>query len=78
MNIKRQDAGRVGGLQTALRYGSEGMSARGRLGGRPPLLTIENIRQQSASEVQNKETEGVLPTGLKELKGLFAARKEQS
>ena len=54
MNYKKQQAGQLGGLQTYLRYGREEMSRRGQLGGRPRLLGISDLRQQSAPEINNK------------------------
>lgn len=74
MNKRR--AGQLGGLQTYLRYGSEGMIERGEKGGRPKLPKLEQLRQQSASAVQNEERGGRLPNGtnLKELKRLWKQR----
>jgi len=58
---KRQRAGRIGGLTTFLRYGADGMSERGRKGGRPRLPVV---RQLSASSGINMTggaaTEGVV------------------
>lgn len=52
MNPNRQEAGRAGGLATAMRHD---MRAIGRLGGRPRLQPISELRQQSASKAKEKE-----------------------
>ena len=64
----RQDAGRLGGLQTSLRYGSGHYSAIGKTGGRPRL--------EAVPEAQNKNEGERLPTGLKELRELYRQRRE--
>lgn len=69
---KRRRAGRLGGLQTALRYSKEQRIEWGRLGGRPRLPTIEELRQQAAPENNNGGSR--LPNGLKELKELYKLR----
>jgi hypothetical protein len=42
--MNKQEAGRIGGIVTFLRHGSEGMAERGRRGGRPRVPTLD--RQQ--------------------------------
>lgn len=65
--MNKREAGRLGGLTTFLRAGSDGMSARGRLGGRPKLPSLAEVRQQSASSL-NKGKGARLSTILSELK----------
>lgn len=76
-NEKRQRAGRMGGLQTYLRYGKEGMSAIGKLGGRPRLPSLSDLRQQLAPVVPrlNNTKGGKLPNSLKGLKELWDLRQ---
>ena len=38
---------------------------------RPRLPTLDELRQQSSLEVQNKRKGGKLPTGIKELKEMY-------
>jgi len=60
-----RDYGRMGGLQTVMRYGREHMVALGKRGGRPRL------RQLPAPEVKSKLKGGNrLPNSIKELKEL--------
>ncbi|MBA7683829.1 hypothetical protein ES703_92214 [subsurface metagenome] len=62
--------GRIGGLQTYLRYGREYMSEVGKRGGRPRL------RQLSAPEAQSKQNGGSrLPNRLSELKELWERKR---
>lgn len=78
MNPKKQKATR--------QYKREEMSARGREGGRPRSLTLEEIRQQQsqAQEMENKEKGGMDTPGalasasLKELKRLFKLHQKRS
>jgi len=53
--MNNQESGRLGGLVTFLRYGSEGMAERGSRGGRPRVPSLE--RQQQSLEAQIKERE---------------------
>lgn len=73
---KRRVAGRLGGLQTALRYSKEQRVEWSKLGGRPRLPDIDELRQQSTPTVQvNNNGGSKLPNGLKELKELYRLRK---
>lgn len=62
---KRQDASRIGGLQTFLRHGREHMAEIGQRGGRPRL------RQLPVLEAQFQIKGGRLPNRLSELKELY-------
>ncbi len=83
MNIQKQRAGQIGGLQTSLRYGPAhmadigsrgGAAARGR-SGRPKLPTLEQIRQQTAPPApRNIERGNGSPHALSELKARFTLR----
>jgi len=74
---KRQDAGRIGGIQTSLRYGTAHMIDIGRRGGRPKARTL--IKQQSACEVSiENERKARLPNDLKGLKTLWKERRGES
>jgi len=74
---KRRRAGQLGGLQTCLRYGRDYMVSVGRLGGRPRLPTLEELRQQTAG-ARNYFEGGRLPNGnsLQELKRLYRLQYE--
>ena len=74
--MNKQQAGQLGGLQTYLRYGSEGMSERGSKGGRPRLVTISDIRQQSAPEI-NKQRRVASNGNLAILKELWRENGEE-
>lgn len=63
-----RDYGRIGGIQTFLRYGREHMSKIGKRGGRPRL------RQLPAPQGQDNSKGGRLPNSLKGLKELYAAK----
>ena len=82
MNPKKQKAGRLGGLTTFRKYGREGMVTRGRKGGRPRALTLEEIRQQQLQvQENNKEVKGTpdeLPGSLKELKKLYLHQRRST
>lgn len=72
--MNKREAGRLGGITTRLRAGPDGMSERGKLGGRPQLLSLTEVKgQQSASSLPNEKEVG-LPTSLKELKMLYAQK----
>lgn len=47
---KRAAVGRAGGYATFFKYGRERMTAWGKLGGRPRLLTLEEISCQAGSK----------------------------
>ena len=67
-----RDYGRMGGLQTLVRYGREHMSEIGKRGGRPRL------RQLPAPEAKSKRNGGNrLPNRLGELKELWRERREE-
>ena len=73
--MNKQEAGRLGGITTFFRAGSDGMSERGRLGGRPRLPTLaEAKRQQSASSLNNRKG-AWLPTNLRDPKTLNRLQK---
>jgi hypothetical protein len=82
--MTRQDAGRIGGLQTALLHGREEAQRRGRLGGRPRNLTYSQIVASTEPLRVNKfeggkmianTTMGQLPTkNLRKLKRLYLAK----
>lgn len=77
--MTKAEAGRLGGLTTFLHCGPEGMSQRGKLGGRPLALTLEDIRQQQLLAQENEK--GVMDTpgnNLKELKKLCRLRCRSS
>ena len=68
--LTHADHGRIGGLQTYLRYGREHFVALGKKGGRPRL------RQLPAPIVQSK-VGGKLPNRLSELKELYKLRNKK-
>ena len=85
MNPKKQKAGRLGGLATFHKYRRKGRVARGKKGGRPRALTLEDRQQQSrAQEIENKEKGGMdtpdalASASLKELKRLFKLHQRRS
>ena len=81
MNPKKQKAGRLGGLATFHKYGREGMVARGKKGGRPRALTLEERQQQLQAQKNKKEvkdTPGKLPGNLKELKRLYLHQRRST
>ena len=61
--------------ETTRQYKREEMAARGRKGGRPRALTLEERQQQLLKAQENKkgveDTPGKLPGSLKELKKLY-------
>lgn len=61
--MNKREAGRLGGITTRLRAGSEGMSERGKLGGRPSLPTTKDLKQQSAQlgDIKRVMTSGGFP-----------------
>lgn len=71
--MTKREAGRIGGRTTFARYGSAGMAARGRLGGRPKLATFDDIRRQSVL-AQSKTKGGTDTSGLTELKRAWRTR----
>lgn len=72
---KKQRAGQLGGLTTLMRYGKDYFSRVGKLGGRPSLPTLTELRrQQSAPEITNTKKEGMVSQrsfSLKKLKELW-------
>ena len=50
MNVKRQKAGRLGGLTTLRRYGRDYLRELGKRGGKPRLPTIEELQERQALE----------------------------
>jgi len=71
---KRQMAGRLGGLQTALRYSHEQRQEWGKCGGRPRLPSIEELRQRAAPKIIN-ENGGRPPDILAEVGRLLDLRQ---
>lgn len=59
--------GRLGGLQTALRHGSDHFRKMGQVGGKHHKPTYEELA--TAAQINIKEDR--LPTALPELKALF-------
>lgn len=57
---KRSRAGRLGGLTCFLHYGSEGMSEKGKKGGRPRSLTLKERQQALQQEEKNNNKGGEL------------------
>lgn len=74
MNPVKQEAGRLGGLQTFLRYGPEHMSNLGKTGGRPRTPDLSQCQQLQT--LNNNKKGGKLPQGnsLKALKELWQLR----
>jgi len=75
--MNKQEAGRLGGIVTFLRYGAEGMAERGRQGGRPRILSLERQRQSQGAQINAKgvsDTPSRLSNNLRELKGLYCIR----
>ena len=72
----KQDAGRLGGLQTYLRHGSEHMAEIGRLGGRPRLPTRQQSASQDSFHRLNNGKEERLPNGLRKLKTLYRLQNQ--
>jgi general stress protein YciG len=74
INNQRQIAGRMGGVQTCLRYGKEHMKEIGRLGGRPKVMT----KSLSALEIEGLISgNGGLPNSLAELRRLIKRSKQR-
>lgn len=74
-----RDYGRIGGLQTSLRYGQDYMKELGRRGGLARRLsTLSELRQQSAPKTENKLREGMVaqPNNLRVLKELWKLRNK--
>ena len=73
--LTHAERGSLGGYVTFALYKSEGMSERGRTGGRSRLPTLAVIRQQQLLIAQYKkeglDTPGKLPNNLKELRKLL-------
>jgi len=72
MSRKHQDAGRLGGLTTSLKYGHDFYVAMGKKGGRPRAKTIADIPQPAPKELFKKGDS--LPSSLTELKKLYRLR----
>jgi hypothetical protein len=77
LSRKRSLAGRIGGITNYMRRGSEGMSAIGKLGGRPCALNINDIRVTQSLAAENKKEKGgmdsplILTSSLAALKRLW-------
>jgi hypothetical protein len=50
LSAKRAAAGRAGGYATFFKCKHKGMVAKGRLGGRPRLLTLDELMSQAVSQ----------------------------
>jgi hypothetical protein len=75
---KRAQAGRIGGLQTFLTYGSKEMRARGRLGGRPKSPTLATVNSQSAERGKEIERSTVSPrASLRTLLALYSENRNR-
>ena len=64
INPRRQAAGRKGGIRTLELHGQKHFIKAGMMGGRPRVVTIEDIRLAAP----NLKKEERLPTGLRSLK----------
>ena len=74
MIMDRKTIGRMGGLQTSLRYGKEHMREIGKLGGRPKVMT----RSLTALEIKSPENgNNGLPNSLAELKRLIKRNNQR-
>ena len=74
LNPAKAKAGHIGGTATLERYGRGHMATIGRLGGRPPLPTIEELLrvEAAAREDQIRILGGErLPNRLRDLKRLW-------
>ena len=76
LSEKRRAAGRLGGIQTTLRYGTEQRREWGKFGGRPKLPTLEDLRQKIAPSTKAGEEDVSSTSSLKELKRLFKLRQK--
>ena len=81
----KAEVGRKGGMATYAREGREGMSARGKAGGRPRSLTLDElVQQQSLDKNINVErrTDSLradkLPNNIKELKRLWNIKRGEA
>ncbi|KSV17347.1 hypothetical protein CY91_00955 [Dehalococcoides mccartyi] len=74
--LTNKEAGRLGGLKTVALYGREHMKELGKLGGRPRLPTLQEIRDRKAKASNINNNKGVATGGysLKELKLMWASR----
>jgi len=77
--MTKAEAGRLGGLSTRQRHGSEFYRTVGSKGGRPRLPTIDEILRRSEPQPFQKQKEGMItdaPGGnLLELKRLWRVRR---
>lgn len=65
--MTKAKAGHIGGITTVERYGAAHMAMIGKLGGRPKLPTIEQLRVEAASKA-NQITGGErLPNSISDL-----------
>ena len=69
--MSKQEAGRLGGLQTYLKHGAGYMSETGKKGGRPRARTIRDITQPTPQLLTKGES---LPSSLSELKKAYKLR----
>jgi len=77
--MTRRDAGRKGGLITLQRYGIDQLREWGKLGGRPRLLTYDDIMRQRECLGQNNNGGNGLPgTSLSQLKALYRLRQRST
>jgi hypothetical protein len=72
--MNKREAGRLGGITTLITHGRGFYSDIGKLGGRPRLPILTEVRQQSAPSPNDKK-EGRLPTSLRDLKVLYRLQR---
>lgn len=79
LSEKRSKAGHIGGLQTFFLHGREGMSEKGRLGGRPRLITLEEIQEsrrlEAETEKENRRMDTPHSNSLATLKTLWRNKR---
>ncbi len=51
--MTKSECGALGGTATFIKYGSDEMVRRGKLGGRPRSLTLSEIKQRQAQAAEN-------------------------
>ena len=75
--MTKREAGRRGGQATLERYGIDQLREWGRLGGRPRLLTYDDIMQLQRLE-NNRNGGNGLPGTLQQLKALYKLRQRST
>ncbi|MDD5339297.1 MAG: hypothetical protein PHG35_07825 [Dehalococcoidales bacterium] len=69
--LKLQAAGRKGGEKRYADAGAAGMAEMGRSGGRPRVDLAERLRRANVPENVKNIEGGMIPNGIKSLKGLM-------